>query len=218
MEIALSVVDFILNIDKHLTEIVRNYGVWTYSILFLIVFCETGLVVAPFLPGDSLLFVVGALSAKGAFEIGYISIILLIAAILGDTVNYHIGKYIGPKIFQKENVKLLNKEHLEKAYKFYEKHGGKTIIIARFIPIIRTFAPFVGGIGKMNYARFITYNIVGAISWVMLFVMAGYFFGNIPLVRDNFTLVVMAIIFISILPAVITFLKNKLTKTSEAIK
>jgi membrane-associated protein len=208
----------VLHLDKYLVALANDFGVWTYFILFVIIFCETGLVVTPFLPGDSLLFAIGALSAIGGLNIWVITILLIIAAILGDTINYHIGKYIGPKVFHKENVRFLNKKHLIKTHEFYERHGGKTIIIARFVPIIRTFAPFVAGMGSMSYARFIVYNVVGGVLWVVLLVFAGYFFGNIPIVKKNFTLVIFAIIFISILPGVIAYLNEKISARKNAAK
>ena len=198
-------IDFVLHLDAHLIELVSDYGGWTYAILFLIIFCETGLVVTPILPGDSLLFAVGTIAATGALDPLTVSVLLAIAAILGDTVNYAAGYWIGPRIFSREDSWLLNKQHLERTHRFYEKYGGKTIIFARFIPIIRTFAPFVAGIGKMSYSRFIAYNVVGGIVWIAAFVYAGYFFGNIPIVKDNFSLVILAIIVISVMPAVIEF-------------
>lgn len=209
MEPVIYLIDFIMHLDEHLSVIIQNYGIWTYLILFLIVFCETGLVVTPFLPGDSLLFVVGAFSASGAMELWASALLLIAAAVMGDTVNYHIGKFIGPKVFHKQNVRFFKKEHLIRTHNFYEKHGGKTIIIARFIPIIRTFAPFVAGIGNMTYLRFLSYNIIGGIAWVAIFILGGYFFGNIPVVRNNFTLVIFAIIFISILPGIVSFLTSR---------
>ena len=209
MEPVIYLIDFIMHLDEHLSVIIQNYGTWAYLILFLIVFCETGLVVTPFLPGDSLLFVVGAFSASGAMELWASALLLIAAAVMGDTVNYHIGKYLGPKVFHKQNVRFFKKEHLIRTHNFYEKHGGKTIIIARFIPIIRTFAPFVAGMGNMTYWRFLSYNIIGGIAWVAIFILGGYFFGNIPVVRNNFTLVIFAIIFISILPGIVSFLASK---------
>jgi membrane-associated protein len=200
--------DFIMHIDVHLSEIIQSYGAWTYLILFLIIFCETGLVVTPFLPGDSLLFAVGTFAARGDFSLMWLCILLSIAAVLGDTVNYWIGSFAGPKIFHKEDVRFLNKEYLDRTHKFYEKYGGKTIIIARFVPIIRTFAPFVAGIGSMTYWHFISYNVVGGIVWIAAFVLAGYYFGNIPMVKSNFTMVIFAIIIISILPGVIEFIRQ----------
>ena len=191
--------DFFLHLDQHLSQIISTYGVWTHLILFLIVFCETGLVVTPFLPGDSLLFAAGTFAALGALDLWLVVILLIVAAIIGDTVNYWVGAYIGPRAFRGD-IRFLRKEYLDRTHAFYEKHGGKTIILARFIPIIRTFAPFVAGVGAMSYPKFITYNIVGAVLWVGLFVLGGYFFGNIPIVRENFTIVILAIIAISIMP------------------
>lgn len=203
MESIMWLFSFIMHIDRHLVDIIQQYGTLTYFIIFLIIFCETGLVVTPFLPGDSLIFALGALAAGGELDLALISGVLAAAASIGDTVNYHIGKYVGPKVFTKESTRFFKKEHLMKTHAFYEKHGAITIIIARFIPIIRTFAPFVAGIGIMNYGRFIVYNITGAVMWVALFITGGYFFGNLPMVRKNFTLVIMAIIVISVLPIVI---------------
>jgi membrane-associated protein len=208
MEFISQLIELIVHLDVHISEIVNHFGAFTYLILFGIIFCETGLFMAPFLPGDSLIFVVGALSAAGTMNIWILTVTLIAAAIIGDTVNYHIGKYLGPKIFQKQNVKLLNKKHLERAHRFYERHGGKTVIIARFIPVIRTFAPFVAGMGSMSYGRFILYNVVGGVLWVSVCISSGYLFGNIPVVKDNFTLVVLAIIFISLLPVFISWLLN----------
>ncbi len=201
--------EFVMHIDVHLSEIIQSYGTWTYLILFLIIFCETGLVVTPFLPGDSLLFAVGTFAARGDFGLTWILLILTIAAVVGDTVNYWIGDFVGPKIFSKEHVRFLNKEYLERTHEFYEKYGGKTIIIARFVPIIRTFAPFVAGIGSMTYWHFISYNVIGGVVWVAAFILAGYFFGNIPMVKNNFTLVIFAIIVISVLPGIIEFLRQR---------
>ena len=201
--------EFIIHIDVHLSEIIQSYGVWTYLILFLIIFCETGLVVTPFLPGDSLLFAAGTFAARGDFNVMWLCILLSIAAVLGDTVNYWIGSFVGPKIFHKEHVRFLNKEYLDRTHQFYEKYGGKTIIIARFVPIIRTFAPFVAGIGSMTYWHFISYNVIGGIVWIVAFVFAGYYFGNIPMVKNNFTMVIFAIIIISILPGVIEFIRQR---------
>ncbi len=208
MQFISQIFELIVHLDVHISEIVNHFGALTYLILFGIIFCETGLFMAPFLPGDSLIFVVGALSAAGTMNLWILTVTLVAAAIIGDTVNYHIGKYLGPKIFQKQNVKLLNKKHLERAHRFYERHGGKTVIIARFIPVIRTFAPFVAGMGSMSYGRFILYNIVGGVLWVSVCIFSGYLFGNIPVVKDNFTLVVLAIIFISLLPVFISWLLN----------
>jgi len=214
MELLKTLVDIFLHIDKHLSEIIQNYGLWTYLILFIIVFMETGLVVTPFLPGDSLLFAAGAFAALGAFDIVWLFAILSVAAIGGDTVNYWIGSYIGPKIFHKEKVRFLNKEYLDRTHQFYERYGGKTIIIARFVPIIRTFAPFVAGIGSMTYWKFISYNIIGGIAWILICTLAGYFFGNLPMIRENFSLVIFAIIIISILPGIIEFMRQKMLTAS----
>ena len=205
------VINFILHIDTHLIEIVQNYGLLTYAILFLIIFAETGFVFTPFLPGDSLLFAAGAIAAIGNLNILAIWVILVFAAILGDTANYWIGHFLGEKILSK-NIPLIKKEHVDKTNKFYEKHGGKTIILARFIPIIRTFAPFVAGIGKMHYTKFLSYNAIGGILWISIFSFAGFFFGNIPFVKHNFSLVVIAIILISILPMILEIAKSKRKK------
>lgn len=212
MEFIRYLFDFIIHIDVHLGEIIIHYGLWVYAILFLIVFCETGLVVTPLLPGDSLLFAAGTFAAVGSFDLWLLCIIIALAAIAGDTVNYWIGSYVGPKVFHKEKVRFLNKNHLIKAHEFYERYGGKTIVIARFVPIIRTFAPFVAGIGKMTYGKFMSYNVIGGISWVLVCVLAGYYFGNLPLVKNNFSLVIGAIIIISILPGAVEFLRHKYRK------
>lgn len=209
MDIVHSLIDFILHIDVHLDYAIANYHSWTYLLLFLIIFIETGLVIMPFLPGDSLLFAIGAFSARGSFEFWTISLSLLGAAILGDTVNYAIGKYFGNKLFDKEDSKFFNKKHLDKAHEFYEKYGAKTIILARFVPIVRTFAPFVAGIGNMTYKKFMSYNIIGAILWIFSFIPLGYFFGNLPFIKGNLKLVMTAIIVISVLPGVIEFLREK---------
>jgi membrane-associated protein len=204
--------DLFMHLDKHLSVVIQTYGVWTYSILFVIVFCETGLVVTPILPGDSLLFAAGAFAATGSLNVAVLFGLLAAAAILGDTVNYQIGHLIGPKVFHREDSRFLKKEYLERTHKFYEKYGGKTIIIARFVPIIRTFAPFVAGVGAMTYSRFIVYNVIGGIAWVILFVFGGYYFGNLPLVKKNFSLVILAIIVISVMPGVIEFLRARYGK------
>jgi len=204
-------VDLFLHLDKHLHEIITQYGTLTYVILFGVIFAETGLVFTPFLPGDSLLFAAGTFAAIGSLNVHLLFLLLTIAAILGDTVNYWIGNYFGPKVFEKK-IRFLKKEHLEKTHQFYEKHGGKTIIIARFIPIIRTFAPFVAGVGAMTYSKFILFNIVGGVLWCALFVYGGYFFGNLPVVKNNFSIVIVVIIFISILPGIIEFARHKLSK------
>ena len=209
MELIKGFIEILLHLDTHLDLVIRNYGFWTYGIFFLIIFLETGLVVTPFLPGDSLLFASGTFAALGSLDTKWLVILLSIAAIGGDTLNYWIGYIIGPKVFSKEKSRFLNKEYLQRTHQFYEKYGGKTIILARFIPIIRTFAPFVAGIGSMTYGRFIAYNILGGISWVVIFVFGGYFFGNIPFIKHNFSLVIAAIIFLSILPGIIEFLRHR---------
>jgi membrane-associated protein len=211
-----NLIDFILHIDHHLDVLIQNYGVWTHGLLFLIVFCETGLVITPFLPGDSLLFAVGAFAARGSLDLGLCLVLLIVAAILGDTVNYAIGKAVGPKIFHRDDVRFLKREHLMRAHKFYEKYGGKAIIFARFVPIVRTFAPFVAGIGTMTYSRFVAYNVIGGVVWVLLFVLGGYWFGNLEFVRKNFTLVILAIIILSILPAVWEVWKARQEKSRQA--
>jgi membrane-associated protein len=210
MELLAQFLDIVLHLDRHLAWLVANYGTWVYAILFLIVFCETGLVITPFLPGDSLLFVTGTLAAAGGMDIHLTVMVLVAAAILGDSVNYAVGHYIGPRVFREGSSRWLNRSHLERAHEFYERHGGKTIIIARFIPIIRTYAPFVAGIGAMAYRRFIAYNISGAVLWVASLCYAGYFFGNIPFIKANLTLVIFVIIGISLLPLVFEFFRHKL--------
>lgn len=214
MEIITTLIDIFLHLDKHLSQIITDYGTWTYLILFAIIFLETGLVVTPFLPGDSLLFAAGTFAALGALNPLLLFVLLSVAAILGDTVNYWIGNFIGPRAFSGD-VRFLKREYMEKTHQFYEKHGGKTIILARFVPIIRTFAPFVAGVGSMTYGRFITYNVVGGIVWVGLFVFLGFFFGNFPFVEDNFTLVILAIIFISILPPIVEYLRERMRSNKE---
>lgn len=215
MELVKDFIELFMHLDKHLNVIIQNYGVWTYLLLFLIIFCETGLVVTPFLPGDSLLFAAGTFAALGSLKVEWLYVLLSTAAIVGDTVNYWIGHYVGPKVFSKEDVRFLNKKYLDRTHEFYEKHGGKTIILARFIPIIRTFAPFVAGIGKMTYGRFISYNVFGGLAWIAIFLFGGYFFGNIPFVKNNFTLVILAIILISVMPAVIEFLNQRYRASQE---
>jgi membrane-associated protein len=210
MELISKAVDLFLHLDKHLGAIIQQYGTWTYAILTLVIFCETGLVVTPFLPGDSLLFAAGALAALpgSPLSVGLLFLLLSAAAIAGDTVNYWIGHKVGPRAFE-GRIKFLNPEHLARTHEFYEKYGGKTIIIARFVPIVRTFAPFVAGIGSMSYGKFVTYNVVGGILWVAICLFAGYFFGNLPFVQNNFSVVVLAIIFISVLPGVYEFVRHK---------
>lgn len=208
------IIDFILHVDTHLAELLANYGPWIYLVLFLIIFCETGLVVTPFLPGDSLLFAAGILAATtGELNPVYLFLILAVAAILGDTVNYSIGHFFGLKLFEM-NIPFLKKEYLDKTHAFYEKHGGKTIILARFVPIVRTFAPFVAGVGKMDYRHFISYNVIGGIIWIAIFVFGGYMLGNVPMIRDNFKVVTILIILVSVLPMVYEYFKAR----SEAKK
>jgi membrane-associated protein len=208
VDVMRTIIDFFLHLDQHLSQVISQYGNWTHLILFLVVFCETGLVITPFLPGDSLLFAAGTFAALGALDVRLIVLLLALAAILGDTVNYWVGAYVGPRAFRGD-VRFLRKEYLDRTRAFYEKHGGKAIILARFVPIIRTFAPFVAGVGAMSYSRFITYNVVGGLLWVGLFVLGGYFFGNIPTVRENFSLVILAIIVISVLPVAYEMLRSR---------
>lgn len=201
-------IEFILHIDKHLGEIIQTYGALSYFILFLIIFLETGLVFTPFLPGDSLLFAAGAFASIGAFNLHFLLLILILAAILGDTSNYWIGHFFGEKIVAHPKIPI-NEEHIKKTNQFFQKHGGKTIILARFVPIVRTFAPFVAGAGQMNYKKFISYNIIGGILWCSIFTLAGYFFGSIPFIKKNFSLVIIIIVLISLIPVIIEFLKSK---------
>lgn len=209
MEVIQSFIDVILHLDTYLSSFVSAYGALTYGILFLIVFAETGLVVTPFLPGDSLLFAAGAIASLGALDIGIVIVLLLIAAIFGDTVNYWIGHFFGRKIVDNPKIKFINQEHIDKTEQFYKKYGGKTIILARFVPIVRTFAPFVAGVGSMNYTRFITYNIIGGVLWVTLFTLLGYFFGNIQIIQENFHYAVFAIIGLSIVPILYEYIQHK---------
>lgn len=211
MELIQQAIDIFLHLDTHLNELATNLGPWLYVLLFAIIFAETGLVVTPFLPGDSLLFAIGALAAIAGspIDVTWVILLLIFAAILGDAVNYAIGLRVGPRVFTSETSRLLNKEHLLRTHRFYEKYGGKTIILARFMPIVRTFAPFVAGIGQMRYAHFAAYNVVGAIVWVAAFVLAGYYFGNVPVVKRNFHLVIVAIIILSIMPPVIEFIRAR---------
>jgi membrane-associated protein len=208
MELITYLIDLFLHLDEHLNTVIQNYGTWTYLLLFLIIFMETGLVVTPFLPGDSLIFAAGTFAGIGSLNVFLLFFLLSAAAIIGDTVNYWIGHYIGPRAFSGE-VRFLKKEYMDRTHEFYERHGGKTIILARFVPIVRTFAPFVAGIGAMSYGHFIAYNVIGGVVWVALFTFGGYFFGNLKVVQDNFSIVVLAIIFLSILPAVIEVLKER---------
>ena len=204
-----SLIDFILHIDQHLIELTQTYGLWIYAILFLIVFCETGLVVTPFLPGDSLLFAAGAVAALGGMNVHMAAALLLAAAVIGDAANFAVGKYFGEKLFAKPDSRVFKREYLDKTHAFYEKYGGKTIILARFVPIVRTFAPFVAGMGDMHYGRFIRYNVIGALMWVGLLTYTGYFFGELPVVKNNFGLVVIGIIVVSVLPMAVEIAKAK---------
>ena len=208
-------IDIFLHLDTYLDTVIQQYGVWMYFILFVVVFLETGVVVTPFLPGDSLLFAAGALCARGDLAVGLLFLLLFVAAVLGDTVNYSIGHLVGPRAFQGQN-RFFKREHLERAHQFYERHGGKAIVLARFIPILRTFAPFVAGIGRMSYGRFVLYNVLGGLLWTVLFIFGGYYFGNQPLVKRNFKLVIVAIIVLSLLPLVVEFVQNYRRKAGAA--
>ncbi len=209
MQIIHFFIDLILHLDEHLSEIISAYGSLTYALLFGIVFAETGLVVLPFLPGDSLLFAVGALSALGSLHLSAVLLLLIGAAILGDFVNYWIGNLIGQKIVDNPKITFINQEHIDKTEAFYKKHGGKAIILARFVPIIRTFAPFVAGVGKMDYKTFFLYNVIGGVTWVSTFTLAGFFFGNIPAVKEHFTIVVLGIVAVSVVPIIYEYWKQK---------
>jgi membrane-associated protein len=213
MDLLRQFVDVFLHLDKHLSEVIRQYGTGTYLILWLIVFCETGLVVTPFLPGDSLLFAAGSFAALGALDVHLVFVLLLVAAVLGDGVNYWIGARVGPRAFT-ANSRVLKQAHLERTRRFYEKHGGKAVVLARFVPIVRTFAPFVAGVGAMEYRRFFFYNVAGGVLWVGLFTYGGYFFGNLPGVKKNFSLVIVAIILLSVLPIVVEVVRGR--KGAEA--
>ncbi len=209
MSIISTLISFILHLDVHLAELTAQYGVLTYAILFGIIFAETGLVIMPFLPGDSLLFAAGAISALGSLNIFSLWLLLVVAAIMGDTLNYWIGKLFGQKIVDNPHIPFINQSHITKTEEFYKKHGGKTIILARFVPIIRTFAPFVAGVGKMNYSTFLFYNVVGGVIWVTIFTLTGYFFGNIPAVKENFSLVILVIVALSVVPMVLEYVKHR---------
>jgi membrane-associated protein len=211
MELLAQFVDIVLHLDKHLALLVQQYGLWIYGILFFIVFAETGFVVFPFLPGDSLLFVAGALAAigQGGMDISTLIGVLLAAAVLGNTVNYHIGRYLGPKVFHWENSRFFNRAALEKTHAFYERHGGKTLVISRFLPLFRTFAPFVAGIGSMSYARFTLFNLIGALAWVVSLCLAGYWLGNLPWVRANLSLIIVGIIAFTLVPVAVGWLKHR---------
>ena len=214
MSVIRALIDFILHIDVHLGQIITSYGVLTYAVLFVIIFIETGLVFTPFLPGDSLLFAAGAFAALGSLNIWILWVLLVIAAILGDTANYWIGHFFGQQLIANPKVPI-KAEHIEETNKFFEKHGGKTIIMARFVPIVRTFAPFVAGIGKMSYGKFISYNVIGGLTWVSIALFLGFFFGNINYVKENFSLIVLIIILISVLPMIVPFIMSKLKKKSK---
>ncbi|MGL4544008.1 MAG: DedA family protein [Plesiomonas sp.] len=215
MALLSSLIDFILHIDVHLTMLVAQYGLWIYGILFLIIFCETGLVVTPFLPGDSLLFVAGTLAATGQMDAHLLVVLLIIAAITGDALNYSIGRLFGERLFSNPHSRLFKRQHLERTQQFYARHGGKTIIFARFVPIVRTFAPFVAGMGRMHYRHFALFNVIGGIVWVTGFVYAGYYFGNIPVIKQNLELLILGIIFISVLPGIIEFWRQRRRRSSE---
>ena len=205
MDLFSGFVDVILHLDVHLRELAQTYGAWVYAFLFLIIFLETGVVVTPFLPGDSLLFVAGTIAAAGELNVHFLVFILAVAAIAGDSLNYAIGRYLGPRVFRFEDSRFFKRAYVDRTHAFFERHGGKAIIIARFVPIIRTYAPFVAGIGAMNYRRFLLFNVTGAVLWVVLLTYAGYFFGNLPLVRNNLTAVILGIIVLSVMPAIIEF-------------
>ena len=209
MELAAALWDFALHLDAHLAAFIAEHGAWVYALLFVIVFCETGLVVTPFLPGDSLLFVVGTLAAAGGMDIVLVMALLVAAALSGDNVNYWIGRWAGPKVFRKEDSRWFNRRHLDRTHAFYERHGGKAIIIARFVPIVRTYVPFVAGIGAMPYARFLTFSVAGALLWVVSLSVAGYWFGNIPAVKNNLAVVIVVIVTISVLPIALEFLRAR---------
>jgi len=209
MEIVVNFIDFFLHLDRYLNLLVSSFGVWTYVLLFLIIFCETGLVVTPFLPGDSLLFGLGAFAAAGALELELLLLTLPVAAVAGDNVNYTLGKFVGPRVFHQSKTRFFKKEYLDRTHRFYERYGGKTIVLARFVPIVRTFSPFVAGIGRMAYPRFLAYSVAGGLFWVAFFLLGGYYFGNLPLVKENFTLVILAIIILSIMPGFFELVRRR---------
>ena len=212
MEFLKKIVDIALHLDRYLSAIIQQYGIWTYAILFVVIFIETGFVIMPFLPGDSLLFAAGTFAALKALDIRLLLLLLSAAAVIGDTVNYWVGHRLGPKVFRNENARFFKKEYLERTHAFYEKHGGKTIIIARFVPIVRSFAPLVAGVGRMSYGRFLSFNVIGGVGWVLLLTGAGYFFGNIPLVKNNYSLAIVAIIAISTVPIAVEYVRHRRRK------
>lgn len=208
MELLTQIIDILLHLDRYLAQFVTDHGIWVYLLLFLIVFAETGLVVTPFLPGDSLLFVAGTLAAAGGMDVGWLCATLSVAAILGDTVNYWVGKWFGARLFR-DDARWLKREYLDRTHQFYERHGGKTIILARFVPIVRTFAPFVAGMGRMTYLKFFAYNVIGGLIWVFSLVLAGFYFGNLPWVKANLTLVIIGIVIASIMPGIVEYLRHR---------
>lgn len=218
MEIFSFLTDFIIHLDTHLTELINQYGILTYVILFIIIFAETGFVVTPFLPGDSLLFTAGTITALGSLHIGLLVLLLVFAAVLGDTINYWIGHFFGKKIIDNPKFPFINQEHIDKTEQFYKKHGGKTIILARFVPIVRTFAPFVAGVGNMHYQTFLKYNVIGGAIWISLFSLLGFFFGNIPFIKDNFHYAIFVIIFLSLIPVIFEFIQHKRHPNVPGIK
>jgi len=212
VDLLLSAWNLLVHLDQHLAALLQQYGAWIYLILFAIIFCETGLVVTPFLPGDSLLFVAGALAATGGIDVHLLALLLVIAGVLGNTVNYSIGYFIGPRVFHWEGSRFFNRKALERAHAFYEKHGGVTIIITRFVPILRTFAPFVAGIARMTYLRFSVYNVAGALAWVLSLLYAGYWFGNVPVVKQNLSAVIIGVIVLSVMPLVVEYVRSRLAR------
>ena len=210
MELIQQFFDLVLHVDRHLNDLIQAFGPWIYALMFLVIFCETGLVVTPILPGDSLLFALGLFAARGALDVTLLLVLLTVAAILGDSLNYWIGSLVGPRIFRGETNRFINKAHLDRTHEFYEKYGGKTIILARFVPIVRTFAPFVAGMGRMTYRRFMAYNVVGGAVWIGVFIMLGYLFGDLPIVKRYFTLCLLGIVVISVLPAVFEIARERI--------
>jgi membrane-associated protein len=209
VELITGFIDVVLHLDRHLQWLVANYGMWVYLILFAIIYCETGLVVTPFLPGDSLLFVAGAVAAAGAIDVHTLLAVLVLASFSGDNTNYWIGRFVGPRLFRRSGSRVLNPAHLERTQQFYEKHGGKTVVIARFVPIVRTFAPFVAGMGRMIYPRFVSYSFAGSVLWIGSLIYAGYYFGNLPFVRQNLSFVIIGIVVLSLMPGVVEFLRSR---------